>query len=113
MHQLHDALVPRLMGSDSLVVKDAAGVSDGETPVDFEFDAIDPPVPGGGVPAQLGERGYPLAPQALPRPQAGFQFGGVEPAAVFGRVVHREASPQRPSLLDAEGFDDRFLAMGV
>jgi hypothetical protein len=43
--------VLRLMGSDSLVVKDAAGVSDGEASVDFEFDAIDPPVPGGGVPA--------------------------------------------------------------
>ena len=72
------------MGSDSLVVEYAPSVSGGETPVDFKFEAIHPAVPGTGALAEFRERRHPLAPQALPRPQAGFQFGRIKPATVLG-----------------------------
>jgi hypothetical protein len=38
-----------------------------------------------------------LPPQALSRPQAGFQLGRIKPAPVLGRVVHGESPPQPAS----------------
>jgi hypothetical protein len=107
------ALVLRLMGSDSLVVEHATGVSGGEAPVDFEFGAIRPPVPGAGALAQFGKRRNPLPPQALSRPQAGFQFGRIKPAPVLGGVVHRESPPQPVSRLRTEGGGERLFPMRV
>ena len=74
-------LVLRLIRSDWLVVEHATRISDGEAPVDFDFGPIRPPVPGAGAAAQFSQRRHPLAPQALPRPQAGFQFGRIKPTA--------------------------------
>src|SRR5215469_6793189 len=111
--RLESVLVLRLMGSDSLVVKHATSISGGETPIDCEFGAIGPSVPGAGALAQLGKRRHPLPPQALSRPQAGFQFGRIKPAPVLGSVVHRESPPQPVSRLRTEGGGKRLFPMGV
>ena len=101
------------MGSDSLVVEYATSVSGRETPVDFKFDAIHPAVPGTGALAEFRERRHPLAPQALSRPQAGFQFGRIKPAAMLRRVVHREPAPQLVPRFRTEGCGERFFLRRV
>src|SRR5215472_10443969 len=101
------------MRSDWFVVEHATRISDREAPVDFNFGAIRPPVPGAGAAAQFSQRCYPLAPQALPRPQAGFQFGRIKPAAMLRRVVHREPAPQLVTLFRTEGSGERFFLMRV
>ena len=101
------------MGSDSLVVKHATRVSGREAPVNFDFRAIRPPVSGVGVAAQLSKRRNPLPPQALPRPQAGFQFGRIKPTAVLRRVVDCESGPQPVPLFRTEGCGERFFPMSV
>jgi hypothetical protein len=56
---------------------------------------------------------HPLAAKTLAGPQAGFQCGRIETAAMPGGVVHREALPEPVALLGTKGVEQRLFAMGV
>jgi len=55
---------------------------------------------------EIDERRDAPLPETLTRDEARFEFGGIEPARVLGRVVQHEAAPQPPPLkLSEHGLD--------
>ena len=56
---------------------------------------IDLTVPGAGLPSQDAQGGDSALAQALPGEQADLDFRLVQPAPVLGRVMDREAVPDR------------------
>src|SRR6266542_4119525 len=101
------------MHSALLVAKDAPCIGGGELPIDAASAAAGAGVPRARSAAQLGERRNAVAAEALTRPEADLDLGGIEPASVLGRVVHGEASPEPAPVQCTEGVGERLLAVGV
>ena len=73
-----------------------------ETPVDLNLVAIDLPVPGVCLPLKQDQTGDPAFSEALPGEETDFDFGLVQPTAVFGGIVNRETVPEIGTLLLTE-----------
>ena len=85
----------------------------GELPVDGYLVAVHFPVPGSGLLLQLSERRDSSSAQALTGEQTDLDLRLVQPAAVFGSVMHREALPQQAADLLTESVHQRFAVMGA
>src|SRR6266852_8530899 len=70
-----------------------------ELPVDEHASAVRPAIPRAALPAECRQIGDSSFAEALPGKQADLDFCLVEPASVFGRVVHGEAIPQGAAAL--------------
>ena len=88
------------------------GVVGGEVPLDLTLIGIGLPLPGG----EFGAQGLEVldAPvQALAGQHREFDFGNVEPRAVFGGVVDLEPLSERERLGRLEGLVERSDAVGA
>ncbi len=76
-------------------------------PVDGDAVAVHLAVPGIGFPSKVAEGRDSALAQTLAAEQADLDLRLVEPASVFGRVMHREPVPQPAADLFSETFHDR------
>jgi len=95
------------------VLEHLASLLPREPPVDLRPLLVGPPVPSLGLPLQPSQIRNPAFAQALPRVEAEFDFRLIEPASVFGGVVHGEPVPNVSALVLAEVIGQRFVAMYV
>ncbi len=74
---------------------------------------IDVAVPGAGLPSQDAQGWNSALAQALPGKQADLDFRLIQPASMLGRVMDREAVPDRTASLFSEIIGEGFPAMDV
>jgi hypothetical protein len=84
-----------------------------ELPVDGGTAAIDAAAPGMDFAAQCCQVRNPVSSQTVAAGQAHFDFGLVEPTALFGCVVDREPLPQQATQFPAMPLDQRLAAVGI
>lgn len=82
-----------------------------EPPVDGDAVAVHLAVPGLGFPSKLAERRDSASAQTLAAEQADLDLRLVEPASVFGRVMHGEPVPQPAADLFSEALHDGLAAV--
>src|SRR6516225_8225202 len=92
--QAAEILVPRPCNVVSSIAEFRACFSAGKAPVDGYPITVHSPAPSSGFPPQVVQRGDSSPSQTLPGEQADFDLCLIEPAAVGGRIVHREPAPQ-------------------
>src|SRR3989475_5620245 len=95
------------------VLEHLSGLLPREPPVDLRPALVGPTIPSLGLPLQLSQIRNPAFTQTLTRVQAEFDFRLIEPASVFGGVVHGEPVPNVSALLLAEVIGQRFAAVYV
>ena len=84
-----------------------------ELPVDSGVAAVDVPIPGTDFPAQFFQVGDSPGARTLPRQEADLDFGLIQPASVFWRVVNGESIPDFAADLLAEQVRQRLAPMDV
>jgi len=84
-----------------------------ELPIDFDAGAVRPAIPRAAFPAERRPIGDSSLAEALPGKQADLDFRLVEPASVFGRVVHGEAVPESAAALLAVEAGQGLAAVDV
>src|SRR5262245_11999354 len=89
-----------------------ASLRGGEAPGDGAGTAVALLLPGGCLRTERVAV-WDASPQALPAEDAEFDLRDVEPAAMFGRVVHFQLLPQPPRLRRGKGLVERGGDMSV
>src|SRR5665213_187711 len=85
----------------------------GELPADSDVTAIHASIPGFGLTAQRNDVSDPTFPHALAAEQADLNLSLIEPACMFGRVVHREPFPEPSARFFAKSVYQRFTGVGA
>ena len=87
------------------VAEDSPRLGGGKSPDDLAPRAIGARGPGARAITEGFERVDAITAMTLAGPETGFDFSGVQPAAVLGRVVRRKPRPECGPLLGAERAD--------
>jgi hypothetical protein len=70
-------------------------------------------IPGFGLAAQCGNIANPAFPQALAAEEADLDLSLVQPASMFGRVMHSKTIPQPSTIRFAETVNQRLAGVGA
>ena len=70
-------------------------------------------IPGFGLAAQCGNIADPAFPQALAAEEADLDLSLVQPASMFGRVMHSKTIPQPSTIRFAETVNQRLASVGA
>lgn len=96
-----------------MFVEDGLSVLAVEPPLNHEAGAVNPLVPRLGFDFERAEVRNAARSEALPGKQTDFDFGLVEPTAVFGCVMQGEPTPECVCFFLPKVRDQRFPAVGV